>query len=117
MQTALALEQGDRDQELVLRRRLRRKLDDYVKNVPPHVQAARKEVRIREERGLPPLYEQGGWIEYLMTVNGPEPRRFLQSPIDYGFYIERQITPIADSILVFKSTSMKELLDKQIDLF
>ncbi|MBT8146459.1 MAG: DNA polymerase II, partial [Gammaproteobacteria bacterium] len=115
--TVLALEQGDRDQELVLRRRLRRKLDDYVKNVPPHVQAARKEVRIRKERGLPPLYEQGGWIEYLMTVNGPEPRRFLQSPIDYEFYIERQITPIADSILVFKSTSMKELLDKQIELF
>ena len=117
LQTVLALEQGDCDQLLVLRRRLRRKLGDYVKNVPPHVQAARKEVRIREERGLPPLYEQGGWIEYLMTVNGPEPRRFLQSPIDYEFYIERQITPIADSILVFKSTSMKELLDKQIELF
>ena len=117
LQTVLSLEQGDRDQELTLRRRLRRKLGDYVKNVPPHVQAARKEVRIREEQGLPPLYEQGGWIEYLMTVNGPEPRRFLQSPIDYEFYIERQITPIADAILVFKSTSMKELLDKQIELF
>jgi DNA polymerase-2 len=52
-----------------------------------------------------------------MTVNGPEPRQYQQSPIDYEFYIERQITPIADSILVFKSTSMKELLDKQIELF
>jgi len=117
LQTVLTLEQGESNPDLVLRRRLRRKLGDYVKNVPPHVQAARKETRIREERGLPALYDQGGWIEYLMTVNGPEPRRFLQSPIDYEFYIERQIMPIADSILVFKSTSMKELLDKQIGLF
>ena len=52
-----------------------------------------------------------------MTVNGPEPRQYRQSAIDQEFYIERQIAPIADSILVFKSTSMKELLDKQIDLF
>jgi DNA polymerase-2 len=117
LQTVIDLENGERDQELLLRRRLRRRLGDYIKNIPPHVQAARKEATTREERGLPALHEQGGWIEYLMTVNGPEPRKFLQSPIDYEFYIERQITPIADSILVFKSTSMKELLDKQIELF
>jgi DNA polymerase-2 len=117
LQTVIDLENGERDQELLLRRRLRRRLADYVKNVPPHVQAARKETSMREQRGLPALNEQGGWIEYLMTVNGPEPRKFQQSPIDYEFYIERQITPIADSILVFKSTSMKELLDKQIELF
>ncbi|MEZ5490088.1 MAG: DNA polymerase II [Gammaproteobacteria bacterium] len=116
-QTVQAIQDGDFADELVLRRRLRRKLKDYLKNVPPHVQAARKAEAIRAERHLPSLYEQGGWVEYLMTVNGPEPRQYQQSPIDYEFYIERQITPIADSILVFKSTSMKELLDKQIELF
>jgi DNA polymerase-2 len=116
-QTVQARQDGDFADELVLRRRLRRKLKDYLKNVPPHVQAARKAEAIRAERHLPSLYEQGGWVEYLMTVNGPEPRQYQQSPIDYEFYIERQITPIADSILVFKSTSMKELLDKQIELF
>ena len=103
--------------ELVLRRRLRRRLEDYVKNVPPHVQAARRAEIERQKRGLPLLYQQGGWIEYVMTVNGPEPKQYLQSAVDYEFYLERQIKPVADSILVFKSTSMEELLDRQIGLF
>ena len=101
----------------VLRKRLRRKLGDYVKNVPPHVQAARKAEVIRKEKNLPSLYESGGWIEYIMTVSGPEPRQYRQSPIDFNFYIEKQLTPIVDSILVFKSLSMNEILNKQIGLF
>ncbi len=115
--TVQAIRDGEQQEDLVLRRRLRRKLKDYVKNVPPHVQAARKAEAIRASRNLPSLYDAGGWVEYLMTVNGPEPRQYRRSPIDHEFYIERQIAPIADSILVFKSTSMKELLDTQIDLF
>ena len=108
---------GKYEAELVLRKRLRRKLDDYVKNVPPHVQAARKAEAIRQERGLPSLYESGGWIEYLMTASGPEPRLYRQSPIDYEFYIDKQLTPIADAILVFKSSSMAKILDRQMGLF
>ncbi|MDA1369226.1 MAG: DNA polymerase II [Proteobacteria bacterium] len=108
---------GKYEAELVLRKRLRRKLDDYVKNVPPHVQAARKAEAIRQERGLPSLYESGGWIEYLMTACGPEPRLYRQSPIDYEFYIDKQLTPIADAILVFKSSSMAKILDRQMGLF
>ena len=92
-------------------------LGEYVKNVPPHVQAARKAEDIRRERGLPSLYESGGWIEYVMTVNGPEPRQYLQSAIDFDFYIDKQLQPIADSILVFKSSSMDEILNRQIGLF
>lgn len=108
---------GELYSELVLRRRIRRRLDDYVKNVPPHVQAARKAEAIRKTKGLPSLYADGGWVEYLMTINGPEPKLYRQSAIDKEFYIERQITPIADSILVFKSSSVKELMDQQIGLF
>ena len=40
---------GEEDQQLVYRKRLRRKLEDYQRNVPPHVQAA----RLCAERGLP----------------------------------------------------------------
>ncbi len=105
------------EQELVLRKRLRRKLADYVKNVPPHVQAARKAEEIRKERNLPSLYDSGGWVEYLMTTAGPEPRQYRTSPIDYDFYIDKQLAPIADSILVFHATSMDKLLDRQIGLF
>ncbi|HAO89733.1 MAG TPA: DNA polymerase II [Gammaproteobacteria bacterium] len=103
--------------ELVLRKRLRRKLSDYVKNVPPHVQAARKAEEIRKKLQLPALYEQGGWVEYVMTTAGPEPRQYRQSPVDYDFYIDKQLAPIADSILVFQQSSMDKILDRQIGLF
>lgn len=111
------LTDGKFENELVLRKRLRRKLGDYIKNVPPHVQAARKAEAIRKERGLPSLYESGGWIEYVITVNGPEPRQYRLSAIDFDFYIEKQLQPIADSILGFRSSSMDEILNKQIGLF
>lgn len=111
------LRSGEYENELVLRKRLRRRLEQYVKNVPPHVQAARKAERIRQERDLPALYESGGWIEYLMTVNGPEPRQYCSSPVDYDFYIEKQLAPIADAILVFEGTNLDELMTQQIGLF
>ena len=111
------LQDGEFEEELVLRRRLRRKLHEYVKNVPPHVQAARKAETIRTEMNLPSLYKSGGWIEYIMTSNGPEPRLYRRAPIDYDFYIEKQLVPIADSILVFKSSSMNDILNQQIGLF
>ena len=103
--------------ELVLRKRLRRKLSDYVKNVPPHVQAARKAEEMRKKLQLPALYEHGGWVEYVMTTAGPEPRQYRQSPVDYDFYIDKQLAPIADSILVFQQSSMDKILDRQIGLF
>lgn len=111
------LEGGLHEDKLVLRKRLRRKLRDYVKNIPPHVQAARKAEDIRGRLGLPGLYQSGGWIEYLMTINGAEPRQYRESAIDYEFYIERQLAPIADSILVFESSSMDKIMNNQIGLF
>lgn len=111
------LRAGRFDAELILRKRLRRKLDDYVRNVPPHVQAARKAEAIRQSRGLPALYAGGGWIEYLMTTGGPEPRQYRQSPIDLDFYIDKQLAPIADAILVFQGQTLEQILTRQIGLF
>lgn len=108
---------GDFEAKLVLRKRLRRQLSDYVKNVPPHVQAARKAEAIRAERDLPSLYDSGGWIEYVMTTGGPEPKQYRQSPIDFEFYLDRQLAPIADSVLGFKSSSFDAILNQQIGLF
>ncbi len=116
-ETVASIQNGDFEAELVLRKRLRRKLDDYVKNVPPHVQAARKAEEVRKEKNLPSLFASGGWVEYLMTTNGPEPRQYRQSPIDYDFYIDKQLAPIADSILVFSGSSLDKILDRQIGLF
>ncbi len=115
--TVAALLAGKLDQKLILRRRLRRKLKDYIKNVPPHVQAARKAERMRETLHLAPQYESGGWVDYVMTTNGAEPKQYQQSSLDYEFYVERQLAPIADAILVFDSASMDQILNKQIGLF
>ncbi|MGB1142508.1 MAG: DNA polymerase II, partial [Halioglobus sp.] len=46
---AAAVLAGEEDVNLVYRKRLRRRLADYERNVPPHVQAARK----YDEQGLP----------------------------------------------------------------
>jgi DNA polymerase-2 len=108
---------GQRDDDLVLKKRLRRRLQDYQKNVPPHVLAARKAEATRSEKGLRSLYSNGGWIEYVMTISGPEPRQYRESTINYDFYVDKQLGPIADSILAFHSTSMQKLLDKQLGLF
>ena len=116
-ETAERLLEGELDEKLSLRRRLRRKLNDYTKNVPPHVRAARLADTERLKRGLKPTYEHGGWIEYQMTLNGPEPLPYVNSAIDYHFYMDRQLAPIADAILSLEGSSLALLMDKQIGLF
>ena len=57
-------------------------------------------------------------IEYVMTINGPEPTQILKSTIDYQHYIDKQIKPIADSVLVFFNKSLDDLLlGKQKSIF
>ena len=110
---------GERDMELIYRKRLRRHLHEYQKNVPPHVQAARKYVQLTGER-----LRRGDWISYVITTNGPEPvgsdeiiMAMRQSPIDYQHYIDKQLTPVADSILHFLNESLDQLVDQQLSLF
>ncbi len=115
--TVRQVQSGELDDQLVLRRRLRRKLDDYVRNVPPHVRAARLADQHRESLGLAPRYNQGGWIEYVMTVNGPEPLAYVRSQLDYEFYVDRQLAPIADAVLSLQNSSLAKLTDRQMGLF
>ena len=115
--TVASLRAGELDSKLVFRKRIRRRLDDYVKNVPPHIQAARKAELSRRERGLTLDDEQGGAIEYIMTRGGAEPIEFTALAPDYEFYIERQLEPIADAILGFLDDSMDKLFGRQIGLF
>jgi DNA polymerase-2 len=104
-------------EQLKLRKRLRRKLDDYKKNVPPHVRAARRADEIRVGRGLAPAYSSGGWIEYVMTTAGPEPLAFVEQPVDIEFYVSRQLAPIADAILGFEDNSLANVMNNQLPLF
>ena len=108
---------GHLDHKLVYRKRLRRPLDEYQKNVPPHVQAARKAEVWRLKNQLPSAYANGGWIEYVITLTGPEPLEMKPNNYDYEHYIDRQIEPVVDGILPFLNDSFAKLTERQLGLF
>lgn len=104
-QTAQDLNDGKLDEQLVYRKRIRRDLADYQRNVPPHIKAARK------------LESTGNSISYLITRNGPEPLEALESAIDYQHYLDKQLAPAADGILQFMDTSFLSITDAQLQMF
>ncbi|APX93369.1 DNA polymerase II [Halomonas sp. 1513] len=108
---------GEYDEQLVYRKRLRRKLGDYQRNVPPHVRAARLADELNQRLGRPRQYQHGGWIRYVITVAGPEPLELRRSAIDYQHYLTRQLQPVADAILPFVDDDFSALIDRQLGLF
>lgn len=81
------LRAGNLDEKLVYRKGLRKPLRKYTKVVPPHVAAGRK------------MERPGKIIEYLITVDGPEPVENLQHVPDREHYVQRQIRPVAEPVL------------------
>ncbi|GKX56248.1 DNA polymerase [Leminorella grimontii] len=108
---------GEFDDRLIYSKRLRRRLADYQKNVPPHARAARLADDYNQAHGRPLQYQNGGVIRYLITLQGPEPLEILRSPIDYQHYISRQLAPIADAILPFMHDNFDSLITGQMGLF
>ena len=108
---------GHKDELLIYRKRLRHRLDAYVANAPPQVRAARIADEYNSRLGRPTQYQSGGWIQYVMTRNGPEPLEVRHAGIDYEHYLNKQIQPIADSILVPLGESFATLTSPQRELF
>src|SRR5450830_925752 len=111
---------GALDDQLVYRKRLRRPLDAYERNVPPHVRAARMADEFNQAQGRPLQYQNGGWISYVMTTTGPEPLEMPEtrrSAIDYDHYVTRQLQPVADAILPFLQDDFAALITGQKELF
>lgn len=96
---------GDAHSQLIYRKRLRRPLSAYRKNIPPHVRAARQ------------LGHPVSEVRYYMTVAGPQPVEMHSAPLDYDHYIERQIKPVADAILPFIGLDFDGVVGGQGDLF
>jgi DNA polymerase II len=96
---------GEFDGELAYRKQLRRDLADYTKNIPPHVRAARQ------------LESPGTSVSYVITAHGPEPIEKHRSPIDYGHYLDRQLAPVADTLLYFLGTSFETITQRQMEMF
>ncbi len=95
---------GHLDHKLVYRKRLRQDLNQYRKNVPPHVRAARKQKH------------PGRWVEYTICHSGPEPVGHPGMP-DYDHYSERQLKPVADTILQFLGTGYDDIIGGQMEIF
>ena len=93
----LRVRNGEFDEKLVYKKRLRKDVEEYTKNIPQHVKAAKL------------LGETTGTVYYVITKRGPIPVELKHNDIDYDHYIEKQLKPIADSVL--------SLLGKTFDSF
>lgn len=97
---------GEYDDKLVYRKRLRKDVDEYTKNIPQHVKAARM------------LPETSGTVYYVITKRGPVPVELKHTDIDYDHYIEKQIKPIADSVLILLGESFDSIVQSdQLSFF
>lgn len=108
----LRLYAGEFDNKLVYRKRLGQHLVDYQKNIPPHVQAAKK------YQAINPDFEvtKGQVIEYVYTHEGA--RLHLNgNKLDYVLYVEKQIKPIAQMILQPLKLDFKSIKSNQLNLF
>ena len=88
---------------LVYRKGISKPLDSYVKNIPPHIRAARK---------IPGFKDR--FIRYVITVEGPEPVMDRDSDLqqihpDPEHYSQKQLAPIADMLLRFYNTSWDKI--------
>jgi DNA polymerase-2 len=105
------------DDLLIYRKRLRHRLDAYRVNVPPQVRAARLADAHNDRVHRPRQYQNGGWIQYLMTLDGPQPLEARHARIDYEHYLSKQLQPIADAILQPMGESFMALTTSQRGLF
>ncbi|MCR9279485.1 MAG: DNA polymerase II [Pseudomonadaceae bacterium] len=102
------LRRGELDDHLIYHKGLRKPLDSYATGGPPHVVAARKMTS-----------KPGRIISYVMTIAGPEPVESLQHEPDREHYIERQVRPIAEPVLLALNLDFDQVIgdDTQLGLF
>ncbi|MBU7038755.1 MAG: DNA polymerase II [Theionarchaea archaeon] len=100
--TVKDLKAGRLDHLLIYKKGVRKGLGEYTKTTPPHVKAARKMDGFSERI-----------ISYVMTKRGPEPVENNPSRIDYDHYVEKQLKPIANSILHFYDRSFSDVVTGQ----
>lgn len=107
-QMVLELRAGWLDHELTFQRVLKRDLDRYTAEAP-HVKAAR----------LAGLAHRGQRVEYAQTINGPEPLGVFSGPLDYAWYLERQLGPIWESIAEAAGwePQLARIAGEQLELF
>ncbi len=100
------LKSGKLDDKLIYRKRLRKEVEDYTKNIPPHARAAKL---LNEPRDV---------IYYAITQRGPIPIELKHNDFDYDHYIEKQLKPIADSVLALLGKNFDDIVgNDQLSFF
>ena len=107
-ETDRALRAGELDELLIYRKGLRKSVDSYMANIPPHVQAVKK------SSAPPPRV-----VAYVITTAGPELAAEATHPLDREYYLEKQIKPVAEPVLEALGLSFSQVSgdDRQIALF
>jgi DNA polymerase-2 len=106
------LRSGAHDDHLVYRKALRKRIAEYTATTPPHVKAAKI-------LGARP----GQIIDYVITINGPEPASARTGTFDYAHYVDKQIRPVAEAVLSHLGLDFDDLAGtgdgagEQLDLF
>lgn len=102
---------GKRDDELIFRKRMRRNLEEYTAKASPHVKVAKQ---LCEITGKTSFGKSGAQIDYVITLNGPEPVLYRTSVIDYQYYIDKQIRPIAEPVFSIMKLNYMGITSKQL---
>src|SRR3989344_4298269 len=102
------LKSGKLDKKLIYTKSIRKDLKEYTKTTPPHVKAARKLLSLDSKI-----------IKYYITTDGPEPIQAHKHKIDYEHYIDKQIKPIAEQVLILFNKDFDSIISssKQEKLF
>lgn len=100
-----------RDDELIFRKRMRRNLEEYTAKASPHVKVAKQ---LCELTGKASFGKRGAQIDYVITLNGPEPVLYRTSVIDYQYYIDKQISPIAEPVFSIMKLNYMDIASKQL---
>ncbi|HVO74553.1 MAG TPA: DNA polymerase II, partial [Ignavibacteriaceae bacterium] len=100
------IRKGELNDKLVYRKRLRKDMADYTKNLPPQVRAARM------------LSTGEAVVRYIITKSGPVPVELNPRNIDYQHYIDKQLKPITDSVLGLLGESFNSIINSdQLSFF
>ena len=102
------LRAGSLDEWLVYRKGLRKRVEDYTAQTPPHVAAARK------SKSAP-----GRVVAYMITLAGPEPLDNLTAEPDREHYVAKQVKPVAEAVLATLGLNFERVIgdDRQMGLF
>ncbi|NVK24314.1 MAG: DNA polymerase II [Gammaproteobacteria bacterium] len=106
------LRNGQLDNLLVYKKRIRRKLHEYIKTTPPHIRAARQSNLESGKNN----YSKGSAIEYVITTDGPIVKTENKQKINYQHYVDKQLFPIAESILLEYSPKTLNIFHQQLSL-